>query len=266
MNNGTNELARYFLSMQQFNFSNPMKETAYFEIKKELDSYFNGLWAWELSDESFINIGNTQNIMTTVTLYTPGKIFTGRSLCKVHDYLDNHLHALVNASETFTAHQVSNNSNNQINNNLVNNNQMTANQIQQQLSQQQEQKPSNQIAENAAQFYNYKDEIGRPADGVPMDNISDNANNELINQLFPQQTAQPQQPQQVQQPLKYTQDQIDRMQNFKKDFNISSDQELVKWINLWNPEYNSKQCITPANIDSFLEWINKEIESLDCLD
>jgi hypothetical protein len=66
----------------------------------------------------------------------------------------------------------------------------------------------------------------------------------------------PTQSQQV--PTNFTQEQIQRINNFKQKFNVKNDEEFGKYVNSWDKKYSSKRDITPANIESFL----KHVESL----
>lgn len=55
-------------------------------------------------------------------------------------------------------------------------------------------------------------------------------------------------------PLDFTRDQLNRINKFKQDFNITNDEIFAKYVNSWNPAFNNKKNITAANIDAFLEY------------
>ena len=238
-------LATHFLEKTPTNFTTPMTEVPYTDIISELDKRFQKSWAWEIADEKVIEDGTGVNIMTTVTLYTPGQIFTGRSYCKVRDYHVNHLHALVDASKTFTK---TNNAPVQQQSVQPTTQQMSADQITAMINQQ------NQTVDSAAQFYNYKDEQGRPADGVPYDNMTQNCTNELQQELHMPVPQSAPQPQQNVGKHGYTQEQIDRMNKFKRDFDITNDEMFGNYVNTWDKRLSSKKDINPGNIDAFLNW------------
>ena len=257
------ELTKYYMGLQ-CTTTNKLPEVAYTDIISTLDKHFNGQWTWELADERFAMDNTT--VCTTITLYTPGKIYTGRSLCKIKDYSENHLFAILDACKSFMAEnkviqpQQSNfNSTNQ---------QMTPEQIMNALGQQ----PQQQV-NTVAQFYNYKDELGMPSNNVPFEAITDNCQKELQQEYInsssqPQKTTLPQQgnadynaPQ-----ARYkgfSQCQIDKLNQFKKDFDILNDQMFGNYVNTWDKSLTSKSDITPANADAFLTWV-ENLGKMDC--
>lgn len=246
------ELTRYYMGLQPVN--NKMPETAYLNIIPALDKHFNGQWTWELADERLV-MDNT-SVCTTITLYTPNRVYTGRSLCKIKDYHENHLFAILDACKTF---MVANNATQTQPQAIPNsaNQQMTADQIMNALGQQ-----SQQQVNTAAQFYNYKDEQGMPATEVPFNAITDNCHKELQQEYM----NPPAQPQNVSIPHDidydapqekykgFSQRQIDRLNQFKKDFDILNDQMFSNYVNTWDKSLTSKKDITPANADAFLSW------------
>ena len=56
-------------------------------------------------------------------------------------------------------------------------------------------------------------------------------------------------------PTQFTSEQIQRMNNFKQKFGVNSDVDFGKYVNAWDKKYTSKRDITPANIESFLEYV-----------
>ena len=267
------ELTKYYLAMQPN--TQIMPETAYFDIIEALQKHFNGQWTWELADEKLIMDGTT--VSTTVTLYIPGKVCTGRSLCKIKDYHNNHLFALLDACQTFMEKKTNSFMKGQPQNNESdpNHNTMTADEIMKAMGNQ----PQEQV-NTAAQFYNYKDNNGMPAEGVPFDSMTDNCHQELNQEVginTPQNNTQSQPPMSPQQNnpqmnmnnnqnvdynapqarLKgFSQRQVDGINKFKKDYEITNDAMFDSWVNTWKPELTSKKDIIPDNVDEFLKFID----------
>ena len=267
------ELTKYYLAMQPN--TQIMPETAYFDIIEALQKHFNGQWTWELADEKLIMDGTT--VSTTVTLYIPGKVCTGRSLCKIKDYHNNHLFALLDACQTFMEKKTNSFIKGQPQNNESdpNHNTMTADEIMKAMGN----TPQEQV-NTAAQFYNYKDNNGMPAEGVPFDSMTDNCHQELNQEVginTPQNNTQSQPPMPPQQNnpqmnmnnnqnvdynapqarLKgFSQRQVDGINKFKKDYEITNDAMFDSWVNTWKPELTSKKDIIPDNVDEFLKFID----------
>ena len=267
------ELTKYYLAMQPN--TQIMPETAYFDIIEALQKHFNGQWTWELADEKLIMDGTT--VSTTVTLYIPGKVCTGRSLCKIKDYHNNHLFALLDACQTFMEKKTNNFMKGQPQNNESdpNHNTMTADEIIKAMG-----NPPQEQVNTAAQFYNYKDNNGMPAEGVPFDSMTDNCHQELNQEVginTPQnntQSQQPMPPQQNNQQMNinnnqnvdynapqarlkgFSQRQVDGINKFKKDYEITNDAMFDSWVNTWKPELTSKKDIIPDNVDEFLKFID----------
>ena len=267
------ELTKYYLAMQPN--TQIMPETAYFDIIEALQKHFNGQWTWELADEKLIMDGTT--VSTTVTLYIPGKVCTGRSLCKIKDYHNNHLFALLDACQTFMEKKTNNFMKGQPQNNESdpNHNTMTADEIIKAMG-----NPPQEQVNTAAQFYNYKDNNGMPAEGVPFDSMTDNCHQELnqeVGIITPQNNTQSQPPMPPQQNnpqmnmnnnqnvdynapqarLKgFSQRQVDGINKFKKDYEITNDAMFDSWVNTWKPELTSKKDIIPDNVDEFLKFID----------
>ena len=267
------ELTKYYLAMQPN--TQIMPETAYFDIIEALQKHFNGQWTWELADEKLIMDGTT--VSTTVTLYIPGKVCTGRSLCKIKDYHNNHLFALLDACQTFMEKKINSFMKGQPQNNESdpNHNTMTADEIIKAIG-----NPPQEQVNTAAQFYNYKDNNGMPAEGVPFDSMTDNCHQELNQEVginTPQNNTQSQPPMPPQQNnpqmnmnnnqnvdynapqarLKgFSQRQVDGINKFKKDYEITNDAMFDSWVNTWKPELTSKKDIIPDNVDEFLKFID----------
>ena len=246
------ELTKYYLAMQPN--TQIMPETAYFDIIEALQRHFNGQWTWELADEKLIMDGTT--VSTTVTLYIPGKVCTGRSVCKIKDYHNNHLFALLDACQTFMEKKTNSFMKGQPQNNESdpNHNTMTADEIMEAMG-----NPPQEQVNTAVQFYNYKDNNGMPAEGVPFDSMTDNCHQELNQENginTPQNNAQSQPPMPPQQNnpqmnmsnnqnvdynapqarLKgFSQRQVDGINKFKKDYEITNDAMFDSWVNTWKP-------------------------------
>lgn len=262
------ELTKHYLAMQPN--TQIMPETAYFDIISALQKHFNGQWTWELADEKIVMDGTT--VSTTVTLYIPGKVCTGRSLCKIKDYHNNHLFALLDACQTFMQKNTNNFIKGQPQNNESDpNHNMTPEEIMKAMG-----NPPQEPVNTSAQFYNYK-ENGIPAEGVPFDAMTDNCHQELNQEMginTPQNNTQsqpaPQNNPQMnnqngnvdynapQARLKgFSQRQVDGINKFKKDYEITNDSMFDSWVNTWNSALTSKKDIIPDNVDAFLDWIKK---------
>lgn len=258
------ELTKYYMGLQQN--TNKMPEVAYTNIIPALDKHFGGQWTWELADERFAM--DNSAVCTTITLYTPGKVYTGRSLCKIKDYSSNHLFAILDACQTFINHNVA--AQPQQAQPTPASQQMTPDQIMNAIGQQPQQQ---QQVNTAAQFYNYKDPNGMPADAVPFDAMTDNCHQELQQEMgmAPQTPPQPapidpNSPDYDAPQDKYkgfSQRQIDRLNKFKKDFDILNDGMFGNYVNTWDKSLTSKKDITPANADAFLAWA-ENLGKTDC--
>lgn len=61
-------------------------------------------------------------------------------------------------------------------------------------------------------------------------------------------------------PNEWTQDKIDKMVGLKKKMGITDNEQLNQWVYEWsNGNLNSYENIIPSNVDSFVEYVNKEI-------
>lgn len=261
------ELCKFYLGMQPTNTTIP--EVAYADIIPALDKHFGTHWTWELADERFAMDNST--VCTTVTLYTPGRIYTGRSLCKIKDYHASHLFAILDACQSFIKKQTATSNASAQNNAPAPGQQMTPEQIMNAIGQQTSTAP----VDTAAQFYNHKNENGIPLQGVPIDSMTENCFNELAQETS-NAVAQPQpQPQPQTQPANndydapldkykgFSQRQIDRLNQFKKDFDIMNDEMFGNYVNTWDKTLTSKSQITPANANAFLDWV-ESLGKMDC--
>ncbi len=251
------ELCKFYMGLQQN--TNKMPEVAYTDIIPALDKHFNGQWTWELADERFAQDNTT--VCTTVTVYTPGRVYTGRSLCKIKDYHVNHLFAILDACQTFIAKQAApQNTMPQAN---PASQQMTADQIMAALGQ----TPAPEQVNTAAQFYNHKDNNGIPLQGVPMEAMTENCHQELQQEITNTPAPDSNVPSDYDAPLEkykgFSQRQIDRLNQFKKDFDILNDDMFGNYVNTWDKNLTSKSQITPANANAFLAW-TESLGKMDC--
>lgn len=281
-----NELCRHYLQ-KQFS-TQKMPEAMYSDIIQALDRHFNYDWTYEIVSELPINSG--AYIVITVQVYIPGRVLTGRCVCssKPTDYGEAHCRAILDAVHCIidekTAYAPSPQSNSQL---QQNNGQMSADQINAAL-QQGQQPQGEKMVNTKEQFYNYT-ENGVQTNGVPMEKMTENCQQELQQEMFgnqqnPQQQASaPQSPTPVQQPQAsqppmnppavdqnspdyntpqqklggYSQRQVDGIAAFKKDFDIVDDKMFASWVFSWDQTMtNGKKSLTPQNIDNFLAYID----------
>lgn len=251
---GNNELTKHYLSMQPI--SGLMPEAAYFDIIKALDAHFQHNWAWDFGNTVFAMDNSV--VSATVTVYAPGHIYTGRATCQVKDFANLHLYALVEAAQTFT--QKSGVDPNQQPAPPSNN--MTPEQIMNAVN------GNGGQVDSAAQFYNHKEANGIQADSVPYSGMSDKANHELQQEVGINNAMNPPQPpdnsQNGQQnnndynaPKQelggYSQSQIDRINQFKKQWDIINNEMFSNYVDMWKTGL-TKRDLNPQNIEDFLAW------------
>ena len=237
------ELCKYYMGLQT-NF-NKITNAVYTDIIKILDNHFNYNWTWEVADEKLVM--DNSMICTTVTVYIPGRVLTGRSLCKIRDYNDNHLKAIFNAVSFI----IDGNSNTQTpNTNNVNNNtssQMTPEQImsainspqQQSVNNTNNQMPNSTSLNNEVSYYELPPSAPNQTEETPEDyDVPQSIYNG------------------------FTKHQIDRLNQFKKDMGIINDEMFGKWVNTWDAKYEYKSDITPQNVESFLSFVENMGKSL----
>lgn len=244
------ELTKYYLS-KSTNLTSKMPETAYFDIIKSLDVYFNHDWTWEFISETFAM--NNTKVAATVALYTPGHVYTGRATCDVKEFGNVHLFALVDASRSFMdkPNSQSSPSSQQTQQNTGN---MSPEQIMNAIN------GGGQI-DSAAQFYNHKDADGTQSESVPYENISDKAHKEIQEDMgLGNNMNQPQQPSDYSQPKEnlhgYSQQQLDRIEAFKKKWDVTNNQMFNNYVVMWDKTM-TKANLNPQNIDSFLDWTDR---------
>lgn len=264
------QLTQHFLGLSPK--EEMMSEVSYYDIIPALDKHFDHKWAWEVTDERLIM--DNSMVSTTVAVYAPGRVLTGRAVAKIKDYGFNHLHALVDACSIITLKKV------QIKDEqtgTVSSQQMSAEQI---MAMAGGQNPGTAPINSIPQADNYRNEQNIVDDDLPFFMSSD----EVLNQMAPapnnvaappvpqnNNTLTPQAPQQPQtqapnntygsaymQPNPalngYSQCQVDRMNKVKQMLDIVNDNMLGNWVNTWNSSFTSKKDLTPMNIDAFLSW------------
>lgn len=258
------ELCKFYMGQEKA--FTKMPEVVYTDIIKALDKHFNYNWTWEIADEKLVM--DNSAICTTVTVYIPGRVVTGRSLCKIKDYHENHLHAILNAISFMIDKKTAQPTPQNDMNNVTQ--QMSPEQIMAAVGQQ------SSMVNTKEQFYNYKDEQGMPAESVPFNKISENCQQELNQEMVGQPSAPQQIPnQQTQQNMSsseydapqpkykgFSQHQIDRLNQFKKDMGIMNDEMFGKWVNTWDKRFEHKSDITPQNVESFLAFVENMGKSL----
>jgi len=271
MNN--TELCKHYIEQKiSINTIQNVPEKSIFDI---LDESFNKNWTWEISDEKFY--ADNSAVCTTVTLYIPGRVLTGRSFCKLKDYPTNHERAISNAClrlmET-NPPQLYQSVSPLLDSEMAKSQNMTPEQIMESLSQTASLNlPDTNTQPNISSF----PEIGNPE--VSQNNIT------LETAVMP--TTPPPQIQPInsqantQQPIQEppngvygpddpqprykgcSQNQMDGIKQFKTDFDILNDDMFNNYIKTWDKKLKTKADLTAANVDSFLKWIDS-LGKMDC--
>ncbi len=238
-----------------------------------LDEAFDKNWTWELTDERFYADG--QSVSTTVTVYLPGRVLTGRAMCKLKDYLDNHERAIDNACfRLMGTMQPYQSVSPLLESEMAKAQNMTAEQIMASLSQTASLNPVNS---DTQPINSSSSEVGIPE--VSQNNIT------LETAVMP--TTPPPQIQPInsqantQQPIQEppngvygpddpqprykgcSQNQMDGIKQFKTDFDILNDDMFNNYIKTWDKKLKTKADLTAANVDSFLKWIDS-LGKMDC--
>ena len=97
-----------------------------------------------------------------------------------------------------------------------------------------------------------------PSSSVPFDAMTDNCTNEIqsefMNKPIQQQMIDYDAPQER---LRgFSQHQIDRLNKFKKDFDILNDDMFSNYVRTWDKTLLGKADIVPSNVESFLKWVD----------
>lgn len=88
------EIAKYYLALRPVEHDK-LTNIVPANIIESLNEYYNGDYAWEITDETYLR--DHSYVSTTVMVYTPGRIYTGRHVDKSQYYENNHLKAIINA-------------------------------------------------------------------------------------------------------------------------------------------------------------------------
>ena len=240
------ELVRHFQSVAPVD--GLMPDVEFMKIQQALNSHFNGMWTWELVAETTITIANATNVMTTVALYVPGRVYTGRSLCKATDYAYNHLRALYDASLAFIDKSNSGVNPAPHNDTGMQSQNMSVDQIAALMA------GNGTFVNNKADMTNYPNQDGTPADRVSFDAISDNGHAETeLKPEPPQEQPQEQSPQHNNNG--WTEQMITDINEFKATYKIQNDEQFNRWVSMWHPGWTKKN-LTPDNIYNFINDTN----------
>lgn len=109
------ELTKHFLQMQ---YDDTIQFCSYQNndnIIDVLNSIFKHNWAWNIVDECFILDKTT--VSTTVHLFIPGRVLTGRAISKIANYEINHIKAIKNAYSMLCNNYITAKENNNANDN-----------------------------------------------------------------------------------------------------------------------------------------------------
>ena len=212
-------------------------------------------YTWEtVKDE---RIDNQQSVIE-VRVYLPGNILYGRFVYKTADASNAHLYAINEAIKTIVPIQVQENVEQLTNHSeqsvpIATSTQQNATPLSQEEILNMVQKQNNSKITTAEQFE--KD----PREEVPFEDL-DMDLNELDKLLSGtssnNKVYESDKPVQQSQPVShgFTQEQINEINNFKQRLNITNDTMLGNYINSWDNKFSKKEDLTPANIDSFIEW------------
>lgn len=211
-------------------------------------------YTWEtVRDE---RIDNQQSVIE-VRVYLPGNILYGRFVYKTVDASDAHLYAINNAIKTIVLTkkdtEQSTKQLEQTNSSPMQTEQNTIPLSQEEILDMVQQQNNSKIT-TAEQFE--KD----PREELPFEDLDMDLNelDKLLsgttssNKVYETNKTTQQQSQPVSHG--FTQEQINAINDFKQRLNITNDTMLGNYINSWNNKFSKKEDLTPANIDSFIEW------------
>ena len=126
---------------------------------------------------------------------------------------------------------------------------MTAEQIMEAINKNKQSTTINSLEE----MNNLKDSNGVPIEEIPFENISDVCLKELQQSMdmLPEYDT-------PQEKLKgFSQHQIDRINQFKKNYDILNDTMFDNYVKTWDKTLTGKKDITPSNVDTFLKWVDE---------
>lgn len=211
-------------------------------------------YTWEtVRDE---RIDNQQSVIE-VRVYLPGNILYGRFVYKTADASDAHLYAINNAIKIIVSTkkdiEQSTKQLEQTSSSPIPTEQSTTPLSQEEILDIVQQQNNGKIT-TAEQFE--KD----PREELPFEDLDMDLNelDKLLsgttssNKVYEADKTTQQQSQPVSHG--FTQEQINAINDFKQRLNITNDTMLGNYINSWNNKFSKKEDLTPANIDSFIEW------------
>lgn len=258
------EIAKYYLALQPL--AHPMLFNATRDnILNCLQDYFQGNFAWEVTNESVLLDGTV--VSTTVMVYTPGRVYTGRASSNIKDYATNHLEALLSACRPLIENGTTANTTQSVQTTqqapqAPQNGNMTPEQIMaavggrlQQSAPQPQQQQSNPNADLPFYF------------GPNDPNAPEEVRKQAQESLPPQYRDKPLEYYQPDERIHgYSRCQWDRMIAFKKAWGVTNDSMMTNYIHMWkpnlpNPTFN--EAITPNTIDEFLAWTDR-LGKQDC--
>ena len=267
------ELTKHYIQMPPMQGQLPNTDPA--NIMQAIDAYCKGQWSWEVTNESFA-LDNTI-VCTTVMVYMPGRILTGRAISPSKEYGQNHLRALANACQLIMTAKPSiqaPNSAPQPQGNMspseimgMINNAPTSSQTP--PTQAPIQKPADD--ESDLPFYFGSEQNTTQTNSIPpMQSSQSNVLNlfdgvDDVPNGLPQEhhNEEPEQalPHDYDEPKPYlngfSQRQVDGVNAFKAKLDVVNDTMFCNYINAWNSNFTSKAQLTPQNVDDFLKWASK---------
>lgn len=242
------ELTKHYLNLQTKTNATPIPRVQPAEIISVLNKHFDGQWTWELADEKLIFDDTV--LCTTVTVYVPGNVLTGRSIVKgYNEFSTNHLNAIVNACRNLMDTEIQSS-------------QPTAPVEAQQSTQMTPEQIMSAIGQTPVTIMPQLETLNQPvptmADEVPFNTAVDTIQQGMaqMQQPAPQPMQQQTDDYDAPQPrLKgFSQRQIDRLNKFKVDFDIMNDDMFGNFVNTWDKTLTSKNDIVPSNANAFLDW------------
>lgn len=265
------EIAKYYLTLQ------PLAHTALANVNRDnvldrLNECFSGNFAWEVTNESTVLDGTM--VSTTVMVYTPGRIYSGRSTRNIKEYATNHLEAILSACRPLICANPSTN--------MVQpqqpvqsapqapaNGNMTPDQImaavsgnQQPAPQPQQQQPQqSQNPDADLPFY-----FGPKDPNAPSD-VFQAYLQEYEKTLPPEYRGKDPSYYRPSDKIQgYTPCQFERMVAFKKKWEVINDSMMTNYLHMWKPDLPNpvfNRVINPDNIDEFLAWTDR-LGKQDC--
>lgn len=223
-------LVKHYLPMEKETMLMP--EPNVNEIFDALYKYTNGDYVWEIVNEEIIP-DNETIVMTTVQLYMPGRILTGRSLCDLKDYSTNHLYALLDAFSVVTAKSEKTKKEDDP------------------MPKPRTKNGSNQMtAEEIAEMTGNKETTKKEKSDPFLVTKEEAADNKPFNAEEPVKKKK----------RKFTEEQIKALRQIRIDFDITTDEEFGKLVHTWsNGKLSSKKDITPKNADDFINYVRNEL-------